>query len=177
MRAYERLLKYVVVNTTSHEENMANVPSGAGEFDLANLLAEEMTAIGLQGVYVDEHAYVMGFLPAAKGYESIPSIGFNAHLDTVDDLGGTDTHPQVITDYDGSVIPLGTSGKALDPDQFPHLRDCVGKTLIVTDGTSVLGADDKAGIAVIMTMVPIMCVYPFLQKHFAKGIMVGAIKA
>lgn len=153
MRAYERLLKYVVVNTTSHEENMANVPSGAGEFDLANLLAEEMTAIGLQGVYVDEHAYVMGFLPAAKGYESIPSIGFNAHLDTVDDLGGTDTHPQVITDYDGSVIPLGTSGKALDPDQFPHLRDCVGKTLIVTDGTSVLGADDKAGIAVIMTMV------------------------
>lgn len=153
MKAYERLLKYVVVNTTSHEENEAQVPSGAGEFDLANLLAEEMKALGLEGVRVDEHAYTYGFLPATPGYEETPALGFNAHLDTVDDCGGTDTHPQVIRNYDGSVIPLGDSGKVLDPAQFPHLKDCVGKTILTTDGTSVLGADDKAGIAVILTMV------------------------
>ena len=152
MRAYERLLKYAVVNTTSHEENREQVPSGAGEFDLANLLAEEMTALGLKDVRVDEHAYAFGFLPPTPGYEHTPALGFNAHLDTVDDLGGTDTHPRVIENYDGSVIPLGDSGRVLDPGQFTHLKDCVGKTLIVTDGTSVLGADDKAGIAEIMTL-------------------------
>ncbi|MBQ6514122.1 MAG: peptidase T [Clostridia bacterium] len=151
MRAYERLLKYVVVNTTSHEENEAQVPSGAGEFDLARLLADEMKALGLEGVRVDEHAYTYGFLPATPGYESVPALGLNAHLDTVDDCGGTDTHPQVIRNYDGGPVTLGASGKKLDPAQFPHLRDCVGKTLLVTDGTSVLGADDKAGIAIIMT--------------------------
>lgn len=153
MRAYERLLRYVTVNTTSHEENEAQVPSGAGEFDLASLLAEEMIDLGMKDVRVDEHAYTYGFLPAAPGYEKAPVLGLIAHLDTVDDLGGTDTHPRVIEGYDGSVIPLGDSGKVLDPAQFPHLRDCIGKTLIVTDGTSVLGADDKAGIAEIMTLM------------------------
>ena len=153
MRAYERLLKYVVVNTTSSEENEAQVPSGAGEFDLAYLLAEELKELGLSGVRVDEHAYVYGFLPATPGCESVPALGFNAHLDTVDDFGGTDTHPQVIRNYDGGRIPLGTSGLALDPEQFTHLKNCVGKTIITTDGTSVLGADDKAGVAEIMTML------------------------
>ncbi|MBQ8073366.1 MAG: peptidase T [Clostridia bacterium] len=153
MKAYERLLRYVVVNTTSHEENEAQVPSGAGEFDLARLLADEMKALGLEGVRVDEHAYAYGFLPATPGREQVPALGLNAHMDTVDDCGGTDTHPRVISDYRGQAIPLGTSGRVLDPEQFPHLKDCVGKTLIVTDGTSVLGADDKAGIAVILTMI------------------------
>ena len=152
MKAYERLLKYAAVNTTSHEENEAQVPSGAGEFDLARLLAEEMRALGLRNVRVDEHAYVYGFLPAAPGYEDVPALGFNAHLDTVDDCGGTDAHPQVIRNYDGGVIPLGASGRVLDPEQFPHLKRCAGKTLITTDGTSVLGADDKGGIAAILTM-------------------------
>ena len=152
MRAYERLLKYVAVNTTSCEENGAEVPSGKGEFDLANLLADEMKALGLEGVRVDEHAYVYGFIPATEGCEQVPVLGFNAHLDTVDDCGGTDTHPQVIRDYDGGKIALATSGKVLDPEQFPHLKECVGKTIVTTDGTSVLGADDKAGIAEIMTM-------------------------
>ena len=164
MKAYERLLKYAVINTTSYEENENQVPSGAGEFDLANFLAEEMKAMGLQGVRVDEHAYAWGFLPATPGCESVPSLGFIAHLDTVADLGGTDTHPRVIENYDGSVIPLGTSGRSLDPAQFPHLRDCVGKTLIVTDGTSVLGADDKAGIAVILTAAERL-----IQNHLPHG--------
>lgn len=153
MRAYERLLKYVVVNTTSWEENEAQVPSGAGEFDLARLLEEEMKAMGLRNVHVDEHAYAWGFLPATPGCEKVPALGLNAHLDTVEDLGGTDTHPRVVENYDGRPIPLGTSGRVLDPEQFPHLKDCVGRTLIVTDGTSVLGADDKAGIAAILTLI------------------------
>ena len=164
MKAYERLLKYAVINTTSYEENENQVPSGAGEFDLANFLAEEMKAMGLQGVRVDEHAYAWGFLPATPGCESVPALGFIAHLDTVADLGGTDTHPRVIENYDGSVIPLGTSGRSLDPAQFPHLRDCIGKTLIVTDGTSVLGADDKAGIAVILTAAERL-----IQDHLPHG--------
>lgn len=151
MRAYERLLKYAAVNTTSYEER-EGTPTGEGEFDLARLLAKEMEAMGMTGVFVDEHAYAYGFLPATPGYEDRKSIGFIAHLDTVDDCGGTDTHPQVIENYDGSPIPLGTSGRILDPEAFPHLKECLGKTILTTDGTSVLGADDKAGIAEIMTV-------------------------
>lgn len=151
MRAYERLLKYAAVNTTSHEER-TGTPTGEGEFDLARLLAEEMEALGLTDVFVDEHAYTYGFLPATPGCESRKAVGFIAHLDTVDDCGGTDTHPQLIENYDGSPIVLGTSGKILDPADFPHLKDCIGKTILTTDGTSVLGADDKAGVAEIMTL-------------------------
>lgn len=151
-RAYERLLEYAVINTTSYPENENQVPSGSGEFNLAHFLENEMNTLGLSGVRVDEHAYTYGFLPATPGLESAPVLGFNAHLDTVDDCGGTDTHPQVIRDYQGGPIPLGDSGKILDPEQFPHLKECVGKTILTTDGTSVLGADDKAGIAIIMTM-------------------------
>lgn len=152
MRAYERLLRYAAVNTTSDEANENETPSSPREWDLAGLLQAEMKEIGLQGVFTDEHCYVYGFLPATPGYENALRVGFNAHLDTVDDVGGTDTHPMLIPDYDGSDIPLGGSGRVLKPADFPHLKDCVGKTIITTDGTSVLGADDKAGIAEIMTM-------------------------
>lgn len=152
MRAYERLLKYAAVNTTSHEEREGTTPTGEGEFDLARMLASEMKEMGLTGVFVDDHAYTYGFLPATPGYETCKTIGFIAHLDTVDDCGGTDTFPQVIKNYDGSPIALGTSGKILDPEAFPHLKDCIGKTILTTDGTSVLGADDKAGVAEIMTL-------------------------
>lgn len=151
MRAYERLLKYAAVNTTSHEER-EGTPTGEGEFDLAYLLEEEMKALGMTDVFVDEHAYTYGFLPATPGYEDRKTIGFIAHLDTVDDCGGTDTHPQVIENYDGSPILLGTTGRILDPNSFPHLKECIGKTIVTTDGTSVLGSDDKAGVSEIMTM-------------------------
>ena len=151
MRAYERLLKYVAINTTSCEDGDMT-PTGQGEFELAFLLAEEMKDLGLSDVSVDEHAYTYGFLPASPGCEKCRAIGFIAHLDTVDDCGGTDTHPQLIENYDGGRIALGDSGRVLDPDLFPNLKDCVGKTIITTDGTSVLGADDKAGIAEIMTL-------------------------
>ncbi len=152
MRAYERLIRYAGFNTTSHEENEARTPSGEGEWALARALAEEMKELGMSGVFVDDHAYAYGFLPATPGLENRKALGLIAHLDTVDDCGGTDTHPRVVPDYDGQPIPLGESGRVLDPAVFPHLRDCVGKTLITTDGTSVLGADDKAGVAEIMTL-------------------------
>ena len=151
VRAYERLLRYAVINSTSHED-LEGTPTGEGEFELARLLATEMEALGMTDVFVDEHAYTYGFLSPTPGYELKKAIGFIAHLDTVDDCGGTDTHPQVIKNYDGSPIPLGTSGRILDPQAFPHLKECLGKTILTTDGTSVLGADDKAGIAEIMTL-------------------------
>ena len=151
MRAYKRLLKYVAINTTSHEE-VEKTPSGEGAFALAHLLEDEMKSLGLTDVRVDEHAYVYGYLPATSGCEGCRSVGFISHLDTVDDCGGTDTRPQLISNYDGKCIPLGTSGRTLDPNAFPHLKKCRGKTIVTTDGTSVLGADDKAGIAEIMTM-------------------------
>ena len=151
VRAYERLLRYAVINSTSHED-LEGTPTGEGEFELARLLATEMEALGMTDVFVDEHAYTYGFLSPTPGYELKKAIGFIAHLDTVDDCGGTDTHPQVIKNYDGNPIPLGTSGRILDPQAFPHLKECLGKTILTTDGTSVLGADDKAGIAEIMTL-------------------------
>ena len=151
VRAYERLLRYAVINSTSHED-LEGTPTGEGELELARLLATEMEALGMTDVFVDEHAYTYGFLPPTPGYELKKAIGFIAHLDTVDDCGGTDTHPQVIKNYDGNPIPLGTSGRILDPQAFPHLKECLGKTILTTDGTSVLGADDKAGIAEIMTL-------------------------
>lgn len=151
MRAFERLLRYAAVNTTSHEER-EGTPTGEGEFELARLLEKEMKEVGLMDICVDEHAYTYGYLPAAPGYESCRAIGFISHLDTVDDCGGTDARPQVIENYDGGKIVLGRSGRVLDPDVFPHLKECIGKTIITTDGTSVLGADDKAGIAEIMTL-------------------------
>ena len=152
MKAYERLIQYAQVNTTSNEEHEGRTPSGKGEFNLARMLEKEMKELGMEGVFTDEHAYCYGFLPATPGMEGCRTLGLIAHLDTVDDCGGTDTHPQVIRDYDGGDIPLGTSGKILSPEMFPHLKECKGKTIVTTDGTSVLGADDKAGIAEIMTL-------------------------
>lgn len=150
MRAYERLIRYAKVHTASIE-NSERVPSTERQFDLSRLLAKEMEELGLEGVYVDEHAYVYGFIPASAGMENKPCIAFNAHVDTIPDFSGENVRPQVIENYDGGSVKLGESGRVLTPEQFPDLRAAVGKTLITTDGTTVLGADDKAGIAEIMT--------------------------
>ena len=151
MKAYERLIKYVQVHTASSEET-ATTPSTACQFDLANMLAEEMREIGVSEVYVDEHAYVYGVIPASEGLEKAMSVGFIAHLDTIPDFPGENVKPRLIENYDGGDIVLGESGRVLSPKAFPHLSSLVGRSLIVTDGTTVLGADDKAGIAEIMTM-------------------------
>lgn len=152
MRAYERLLKYAVVRTPGNAESRT-VPSDPCQFVLAKALAEEMKELGLEGVEVDEKCYVYGFLPATKGCEDKPKVGFIAHMDTVSDFVEHPIRPLVHEDYDGGVLALGESGRSLDPAMFGHLPGLKGKTLITSDGTTVLGADDKAGIADILTMV------------------------
>ena len=150
MRAYERLIRYAKIHTAS-SETAEGTPSTARQRDLSDLLAEELAALGAADVHVDEHAYVYARIPATPGLEGKPAIGFLAHLDTVPDFPGEGVQPRVIERYDGGAIALGESGRTLSPAEFPHLARLVGKTLIVTDGTTVLGADDKAGIAEIMT--------------------------
>ena len=152
MRAYERLMTYVKVHTASSTD-LSKTPTTRRQFDLSNLLAEEMREMGLREVFVDKHAYVYGFLPASPGCEDEPAIGLIAHLDTIPDFNGENVKPQLHPHYDGGDVPLGESGRVLSPEQFPHLKKLIGHTLITTDGTSVLGADDKAGIAEILTAV------------------------
>lgn len=151
MRAYERLLQYVKIHTAS-VEGAESTPSAAREFDLAELLAEELRGLGVEGVYVDGHCYVYGAIPATPGYEDKPCVGFIAHLDTIPDFPGENVKPRLVESYDGGDIALGAGGRVLSPRDFPHLKRLAGRTLIVTDGTTVLGADDKAGVAEIMTM-------------------------
>ncbi|MBR6429455.1 MAG: peptidase T [Clostridia bacterium] len=150
MKAYERLLNYVKVFTTS-DETSESVPSTARQFDLANKLVEEMKAIGISDAHVDDKCYVYGSIPATPGCEGRPAIGFIAHMDTAPDFCGEGVSPRIIEDYDGGEVVLGESGRVLRPEDFPHLPRLKGRTLIVTDGTTLLGADDMAGIAEIMT--------------------------
>ena len=150
MKAYERFLKYVSVWTTS-DETSETVPSADRELVLAELLVEEMKELGIEDARVDEKGYVYGSVPATLGCENAPAIGFIAHMDTVSDFCDHAVTPVVTEDYDGKELPLGTSGRTLSPEMFPHLASLAGRTLITSDGTTILGADDKAGIAEILT--------------------------
>lgn len=152
VKAYERLLKYVVVRTPS-DENSETVPSSKCQFDLAHLLEEEMKELGLTDIYLDDQCYLYGKLPATKGLEDKPAIGFIAHMDTVSDFCDHDITPVITENYNGEDLALGTSGLTLNTETFPHLKDLKGRTLITSDGTTVLGADDKAGIAEILTVI------------------------
>lgn len=150
MKAYERFLNYVRIHTASAED-VDMTPTTERQFDLSHFLADELERIGLSGVCVDEHAYVYGELPATLGLEDRPCIAFIAHLDTIPDFSGENVRPQVIENYDGGDVVLGESGRVLSVDKYPYLPSLKGQTLITTDGTTVLGADDKAGIAEIVT--------------------------
>ncbi len=152
MRAYERLLKYVTFHTTSSETSGMH-PSFEGEWTLARALAEEMKELGLTQVTVDEHCYVYGLLPATPGYEKAVPIGFIAHMDTSPDAPGENVKPCIWPDYDGGDVILPGNGTVLSAEMFPFLREMKGETLITSDGTTLLGADDKAGIAEILTAV------------------------
>ena len=152
MKASERLLKYAVIYTGSDEDHAEQTPSTPEQMTLAQVLAKDMRDIGLTDVSVDAHAYVYGFLPATAGREQCPPIGFIAHIDIVNEFGTSEIHPQIVKEYNGGEIALGTSGRTLDTVQFPDLKQAIGKTVITTDGTTVLGADDKAGVAEILTM-------------------------
>ena len=150
MRAYERLLRYVTVDTQSNEK-AKTTPSTGKQFVLAQFLGRELTALGMSRVHTDEHAYTYGFLPPSPGREAEPVIGLIAHIDTAPDFSGAKVQPILYLHYDGRDLPLGESGRTLSARDFPDLRRCAGKTLITTDGTTLLGADDKAGAAEIMT--------------------------
>lgn len=150
MRAYERLLKYVSVYTTSDPDS-ATVPSSMRQYDLAHQLVEELKTLGLENVHVDENCVVYGWLSATAGCEKQPALGFIAHMDTAPDCAGENVKPQIIENYDGGDVLLAGSGEKLSPAAFPTLKKLAGMTLITTDGTTLLGADDKAGIAEIMT--------------------------
>ena len=150
MRAYERLLKYVSVYTTSDPDS-TTVPTSMRQYDLAHQLVEEMKALGLENVHVDENCVVYGWLSATTGCEDQPALGFIAHMDTAPDCSGKNVKPQIIENYDGGDVLLAGSGEKLSPTAFPTLKKLAGMTLITTDGTTLLGADDKAGVAEIMT--------------------------
>lgn len=150
MKAYERFLEYVSVWTTSNGDS-ETVPSADREFHLAHKLVEEMKKIGIENARVDEKCYVYGSIPATPGCGMCPSIGLIAHMDTAPDFPGDQIKPQIIENYNGEDVVLGTSGRILSQKEFPHLKTLAGRTLITTDGTTLLGADDKAGIAEILT--------------------------
>ena len=152
MRAYERLLKYVVVRTPS-DENSDTVPSSKCQFDLAHLLVQELKDLGVSDAYVNEQCYLYAHVPATPGYEDKTKIGFIAHMDTVSDFCDHDITPILTENYNGEDFVLGTSGRTISTSIFKHLPELKGRTLITSDGTTVLGADDKAGIAEIMTML------------------------
>ena len=152
MRAYERLLDYVRVYTTSDPESGTH-PSAAREFDLAHKLVEELKALGVEDARVDEHCYVYGSLPATPGCEEKPALGLIAHMDTAPDASGENVNPILHENYDGGDVVLPATGKVMKVSAFPFLASMKGETLITTDGTTLLGADDKAGVAEIMTAV------------------------
>lgn len=147
----ERFLKYVQIYTPS-DETSETTPSTRWQFDLANALKEEMDVLGITGAYVDENCYVYGYLPATEGYEDVPAIAFIAHMDTVSDFCEKAAVPVIHEDYNGEDIILPEEGRVIKTSDFPHLKEMKGRTIITADGTTVLGADDKAGIAEIVTM-------------------------
>ncbi|MBR5100746.1 MAG: peptidase T [Bacteroidales bacterium] len=159
----DKFLRYISVETTS-DENGTTHPSSLKELDLSRMLVAEMKAMGIADASLDENGYVMGTIPSNLGRE-VPALGFIAHVDTAPDASGKDIKPQIIKNYDGSDIPLkGVPGLALRVADFPEMLDYKGQTLITTDGTTLLGADDKAGVAEIMTAAEYLLTHPEV-KH------------
>ena len=147
----DRFLRYVSVDTQSNPESESQ-PSAAKELDLLKMLKDELEAMGVEAE-LDEYGYVMATIPSNCG-KDVPAVGFIAHVDTAPDASGKDIKPQIIKDYDGGDIALkGVEGLYLKMEDFPEMKDYEGQTLITTDGTTLLGADDKAGVAEIMDVV------------------------
>ncbi len=152
----ERFLRYVKTYSQSDEKSAdaGNIPSTVQEWDLAKMLEAEMKEIGLEGVHITEHCYVYGYLKASEGLEDVAPLALLAHIDTVEEVSGKDVKPQIIREYDGSVITL-SEGSKIDPaaDEALRLAGEERDTIITSDGTTLLGADDKAGVAAIMTAI------------------------
>ena len=163
MNVVERFLKYVKYTTQSDSHTGLN-PSTPGQVEFAQVLGEEMKALGMQDVTVDSYGYVMGFLPSNMERET-PAVGFIAHMDTSPEMSGKHVNPQIITNYAGNDILLNKEKNiVLTTEEFPELANYVGQTLITTDGNSLLGADDKAGIAEILTAMEYLILHPEI-KH------------
>ncbi len=162
MELKERFLKYVAIDTQSSEES-ETFPSTGKQWTLLNMLVEEMKALGLTEVSIDKYGYAMGTIPASEGCGDAPVIGFLAHVDTSPDMSGENVRPRIIENYDGSDIVLNNALTMRVAD-FPELKNFVGHTLIHTDGTTLLGADDKAGVAEIMTAAEYLLAHPEI-KH------------
>lgn len=159
----KRFIGYVTVDTES-DPNSDTTPSSAKQWDLANALVEELKAIGLEDVTIDKHAYIMATLPSNLDYE-VPTIGFISHFDTTPDFTGANVKPQIIEDYDGKDILLNKEENiVLSPDYFEDLLQYKGQTIITTDGTTLLGADDKAGITEIVSAMEYLVKNPQI-KH------------
>lgn len=158
-RVVDHFLKYVAFDTQS-EEDAGTVPSTEKQFALAKLLSEQLKNIGVKNVSVSEHCYVYGTIPANVEADC-PTVGFLAHMDTSTELSGANVHPQLIKNYDGKDVILNKHlGIRMSPRDFPFLKNYVGMDLITTDGTTLLGADDKAGIAEIITMAETLISHP-----------------
>lgn len=156
-------MKYVSFDTQSCEENEAECPSTEKQFALARYLKSELESLGLEDVEMDAHAYVYATLPA-NTQKTVPTIGFIAHMDTSPDCSGANVKPRIIQNYDGSDIVLNAeAGVTTCVSQFPELRSHIGEDLIVTDGTTLLGADDKAGIAEIVTAMTYLQAHPEIE--------------
>jgi len=159
----KRFTSYVKVNTQSNEDS-DTCPSTPGQLELANQLVDELKAIGMEDVTIDENGYVMATLPANTD-KPVPTIGFLAHVDTATEMTGAGVNPQIVENYDGGDIVLNEDLHiVLSPQDFPELSRYKGHTLITTDGTTLLGADDKAGIAEIMTAMAYLIKHPEI-KH------------
>lgn len=156
-----RFLQYAAIDTQS-AEGQKDVPSTKKQFDLALVLKSQMEELGLKNVTLDDHCYLMGTLPANTG-EKLPSIGFISHMDTSPDYSGRDVKPQIWGNYDGGDIAL-PDGTVIRTSEFPEIKQYKGKTIITSDGSTLLGADDKAGIAEIMTAVEYLILHPEI-KH------------
>ena len=154
----DRFLRYVSFDTQSNEDSESQ-PSTAKQLKLLELLRDELLALGVDAT-LDEYGYVMGSIPANTD-EPLPAVGFIAHVDTAPDASGADIKPQIVKNYDGGAIDLkGVPGLQLKPEEFPEMLHYVGQTLVTTDGTTLLGADDKAGVAEIMHAVQYMAEHP-----------------
>ncbi len=162
MNAVERFLRYVTLETTSSEES-DTVPSTPSQKEFAYLLGKELETVGLVDVRVDECGYVYGRLPATKGAEELSALGLIAHMDTSPSACGKNVKPRTV-EYTGGVLTL-ENGETLDPAVYPSLNSYVGQTLIVTDGTTLLGADDKAGVAEIVTLCEYLVVHPEISHR------------
>ncbi|MBR1670058.1 MAG: peptidase T [Butyrivibrio sp.] len=160
----EKFLRYVKVDTQS-DSSTGTSPSTMKQHDLAKLLRDELIEIGASDIFYDsEHCYVYARIPANSGNEDAPAIGFISHMDTSDEVSGKDVKPGIVENYDGGDIVLSSDSKVvLSPVDFPELKNHIGEDLIVTDGTTLLGADDKAGVAEIMTMAEILLKNPDIR--------------